>query len=146
MTTPDPALALVLACSQFTRLSTRRADVGVASVPWRITSTLQRRGEMRLSEIAAHEQVSRPTATTAIQRLEAEGIVSRRRDPQDARSSLVDLTPYGLTRLTAWRESLTASVAELLADIPEEDRTTLEEAAGILRRIIDTSEGTSPRA
>lgn len=146
MTSPDPALALVLACSRFARLSTRRADVGVSSVTWRITATLAQRGEMRLSEIAVHEQVSRPTATAAVQRLEAEGIVTRRPDPADARSALVALTPLGHERLTAWRARLAATVAELLADVPAEDRAALERAGEVLGRIIDSSEGTQPPA
>lgn len=146
MTSPDPALALVLACSRFARLSTRMADVGVSSVTWRITAALEARGPMRLSEIAAHEQVARPTATAAVQRLEAEGILSRRPDPEDARSALIELTPAGRERLDAWRERLAATVARLLADVPAEDRAALEQASEVLHRIIDSSEGTLPPA
>ena len=140
MPAPDSsALALTVACSRFTRRAVRGADVGVSSVTWRIISSLDRFGQMRLSEIAAFEQVSRPTATAAIQRLEEEGLVTRRPDPDDSRSSLVFLTDQGRTRLDAWRSRLAEVVEDLLVDLDADERATLARAADILGRVVDAA-------
>lgn len=142
----DPLpLELSLACSRFSRLAARRADVGVSSVGWRIASALDHRGPLRLSEIADHERVSRPTATTAVKRLEEHGILTRTQDPHDSRSWFVDLTPHGRAQLATWRERLGAGVGELLADVSPAERETLREAAGILRRLAEAGDD-APRA
>ncbi|HIW98744.1 MAG TPA: MarR family transcriptional regulator [Candidatus Nesterenkonia stercoripullorum] len=132
---------LVLACSRFSRLAARRADVGVSSVTWRITATLARFGEMRVSELATREQVSRPTTTATLKRLEEEGLIVRRADPDDARSTFVSLTLYGRQRLSQWYVALDASVEGLISDFPADDRAVLARAAEILARTVDSAEG-----
>ncbi|MGP9695361.1 MarR family winged helix-turn-helix transcriptional regulator [Brachybacterium sp. AOP25-B2-12] len=136
-TPPDPfPLDLTLACSRFSRLAARRADVGVSSVTWRVVAALGQRGELRVGEIAALEQVTRPTATTVVQRLEHEGVVVRRLDPADSRSSLVRLTDHGRERLATWRTKLGTEVGTLLADTSEEDRAVLHRAVELLGAIV----------
>lgn len=134
---PDPfPLDLTLACSRFSRLAARRADVGVSSVTWRVVAALGQRGELRVGEIAALEQVTRPTATTVVQRLEDEGLVVRRADPADSRSSLVRLTDRGRDRLATWRAELGTQVGTLLADITAQDRAVLHRAVELLGAIV----------
>lgn len=143
---PDSTAALAhdlpLACSRFARLAARRADVGVSSVTWRVTAALGRRGELRISDIAALEQVSRPTATTVVHRLEEEGLVVRRADPSDSRSSLVRLTDAGHERLHHWRGRLGDEVEDMLADVPETDREALARAVGIIATLLDEADTT----
>ena len=141
ITSEDLPTALVLACSRFTRLAARRADVGVSSVTWRITATLARFGEMRVSELAMREQVSRPTTTATLKRLEEEGLIARRADPDDARSSFVSLTGFGHQRLAQWYAALDETVEGLISDLPADDRTVLARAAKILARTVDSVEG-----
>jgi DNA-binding MarR family transcriptional regulator len=141
---PDLAFLLTRACSRFSRMAIRRADVDVSSVAWRITSMLDELGPMRLSEIALRENVARPTSTATIQRLEEAGIVSRTPDPTDARSRLVSLTEVGREHLTVWRSRLSEGASDLLGDLPAEDVATLERTVGILRTILETQEGTPP--
>ncbi|GAA1293735.1 MULTISPECIES: MarR family winged helix-turn-helix transcriptional regulator [Brachybacterium] len=146
MTTSPPASGdlpqhLALVCSQFSRLAARRSEVGVGAVSWRVVSTIERHGPLRLSEIADRERVSRPTATTVIQRLEEEGLVQREGDPTDSRSSLVTTTEQGSAQLAAWRRQLAVGVGGLLAPLPAEDLATLDRAAEILAGLIDTHDG-----
>ncbi len=140
-------LELTLACSRFARLAIRGADVGVSSVTWRIAAALDQRGELRISEIATLEQVTRPSATTAVQRLEEAGLVERRTDPSDSRSSLVRLTERGADQLREWRRRLSATVEVLLADLDDDDRGALRRTAEILYGILATADiagGTEP--
>ncbi|RCS63368.1 MarR family transcriptional regulator [Brachybacterium sp. JB7] len=146
VTTSPPASGdlpqhLALVCSQFSRLAARRSEVGVGAVSWRVVSTIERHGPLRLSEIADRERVSRPTATTVIQRLEEEGLVQREGDPTDSRSSLVTTTEQGSAQLAAWRRQLAVGVGGLLAPLPAEDLATLDRAAEILAGLIDTHDG-----
>ncbi|WP_257007703.1 MarR family winged helix-turn-helix transcriptional regulator [Brachybacterium alimentarium] len=146
MTTSPPASGdlpqhLPLVCSQFSRLAARRSEVGVGAVSWRVVSTIERHGPLRLSEIADRERVSRPTATTVIQRLEEEGLVQREGDPTDSRSSLVTTTEQGSAQLAAWRRQLAVGVGGLLAPLPAEGLATLDRAAEILAGLIDTHDG-----
>ncbi|MGO1390182.1 MarR family winged helix-turn-helix transcriptional regulator [Brachybacterium alimentarium] len=146
MTTSPPASGdlpqhLALVCSQFSRLAARRSEVGVGAVSWRVVSTIERHGPLRLSEIADRERVSRPTATTVIKRLEEEGLVQREGDPTDSRSSLVTTTEQGSAQLAAWRRQLAVGVGGLLAPLPAEDLATLDRAAEILAGLVDTHDG-----
>ncbi|MGO1946779.1 MarR family winged helix-turn-helix transcriptional regulator [Brachybacterium alimentarium] len=146
MTTSPPASGdlpqhLALVCSQFSRLAARRSEVGVGAVSWRVVSTIERHGPLRLSEIADRERVSRPTATTVIKRLEEEGLVQREGDPTDSRSSLVTTTKQGSAQLAAWRRQLAVGVGGLLAPLPAEDLATLDRAAEILAGLVDTHDG-----
>lgn len=146
MPTPSPASdelpqRLALVCSQFSRLAARRSEVGVGTVSWRVVATIERHGPLRLSEIADRERVSRPTATTVINRLEEEGLVAREPDPADSRSVLVSTTAQGSAQLATWRGQLAEGVGGLLADLPPEDLAALEHAAGILAALVDAHDG-----
>ncbi|UVY84456.1 MarR family transcriptional regulator [Brachybacterium sp. NBEC-018] len=128
---------LTLQCSQFARMAARTAQVGVSSVSWRVAATLQRRGPLRLSEIAERERVTRSTATAVIQRLEEEGLVERAPDPTDSRSWLVSLTPAGDEQLAAWRSQMAERVGPLLEQLPDADRETLARATEILADLVE---------
>lgn len=141
---PDPlARELPLVCSRFARLAARRADVGVSSVTWRVAAALDRRGELRISDIAALEQVSRPTATTVVRRLEEEGLIARRADPADSRSSLVHLTARGHERLDAWRVRIGREVALLLEGTDDAARASLAAAVEVLTGLLDDADPTT---
>lgn len=129
---------LTLVCSQFARMAARQSQVGVSSVSWRVLATIQRRGPLRLSEIADRENVSRSTATAVINRLEDEGLVDRAADPTDSRSWLVSLTPAGDTQLAAWRSQMAEHVGPLLDALPESDLDALSRAAGVLAGLVET--------
>lgn len=137
---PHPELpqTLALVCSQFARLAARRSEVGVGTVSWRVVATIERHGPLRLSELADRERVSRPTATTVIQRLEQEGLVRRDADPQDSRSSRISITAQGAEQLAQWRGQLAVGVGGLLTPLPEEDLAALDRAARILADLVET--------
>ncbi|MCG9631375.1 MarR family transcriptional regulator [Vibrio sp. Isolate30] len=54
---------------------------------------------IRLTDLAEEMQVTKPSATTMVQRLERKGLVERRPSPEDARSKLVVLTTKAETGL-----------------------------------------------
>ena len=131
---------LTVAASRFARTMARQADVGVSSVAWRLCSTLHRRGPLRLSEIADAENVTRPTATTAVHRLEEAGLVCRHTDPDDQRSSLIELTPEGLEALRRWTAALGEVARPMLATLTEDELDTLQRATVLLQRLAEAHE------
>ena len=54
---------------------------------------------IRLTDLAEEMQVTKPSATTMVQRLERKGLVERLPSPEDARSKLVVLTAKAETGL-----------------------------------------------
>lgn len=138
---PDSlALDLTLACSRFARLAARRTDVGVSSVTWRVASFLERGGAARISDIAAFENVSRPTATAVVQRLEQEGMVTREADPQDQRSFLISLSDHGRGVLAEWRGRLAVQGGQMLGELSADDRAALARATRILEDVLHAAD------
>ena len=84
-------------------------------------------GPCRMSDVAVVLRVDRSSATRAIDRLEAAGLVARRVDPDDARGIVVAATPAGLALLGRVRDRATAMLAEVLATFSTEDRDRLAE-------------------
>ena len=79
-------------------------------------------GPLTPSELAAREQIQRPTATRVLARLEEAGLVARTADPADRRSSLVATTPAGVALLASVRHRKDAYLAQRLERLsPAED-------------------------
>jgi DNA-binding MarR family transcriptional regulator len=124
----------------FTRSDVKRAMLGNAEpkLSWtdawllgRITDT----GPLRLSELAAWQEVDRSTMTTEVRRLEDLGLVERAPHPSDGRAVQVSATRAGTAR--HWRTKRTARVlyADLVADWSEAD---VEAATQVARRLTET--------
>jgi DNA-binding MarR family transcriptional regulator len=101
-------------------------------------ATIERRGPLTPSEVAAFERIQRPTATRVIARLEEAGLVERAADPADGRSSLVSITAEGRALLDAGRTRKDAFLAQRLDGLEAEEIATLERAAAILEKVLDS--------
>jgi DNA-binding MarR family transcriptional regulator len=98
-------------------------------------ATLERFGPRRLTELAAVEGVSQPGMTQIVSRLEREGLAERRSDPTDGRAVIVRITEAGRAELARRREAQAKRLAELLAELPEEDRAAIAAALPALDRL-----------
>ena len=103
----------------------RRADASVLKI-------LMRGGEQRGGEIAAKLGVDASVVSRQLTALEADGLVSRRPDPADARVGLVSLAPRGRAQLEALYSSYTQHLRAALADFDDDALLT---AADNLQRI-----------
>ncbi|GAB2639997.1 MarR family winged helix-turn-helix transcriptional regulator [Kribbella swartbergensis] len=115
----------------------RRADASVLKV-------LLRDGEQRGGELAAKLGVDASVVSRQLATLEADGLVSRRPDPADARVGLVSLAPRGKAQLEALYSSYTQHLRAALTDL---DDDAMLAAADTMRRIAHaiTEAGKSPR-
>src|SRR6476619_6532468 len=99
-----------------------RADggVGLGSVDvLRVASTTP---ECRVNDIAAALAITVGGASQAVDRLVAKGLVTRRPHAQDRRSSVVELTPDGQSRLLTAQAVIDAQLAVSLRQPLPEDR------------------------
>jgi DNA-binding MarR family transcriptional regulator len=103
-----------------------------------VLGTIERHGALTLGDLAAAERVQPPTITAAVDRLERNDLVARRRDAEDRRVIRVEITDAGRALLAATRTRKRAYLEEQLATLPARDRTTLERAASILERLLET--------
>jgi DNA-binding MarR family transcriptional regulator len=89
----------------------------------------------RLAEI---EGVAQPTMTRMVGRLEAEGLVERRRGAPDGRLVVVGLTVAGEAELTSLRVRYRTVLRELLEAAPDEQLEELLRAADALGLLVQT--------
>jgi DNA-binding MarR family transcriptional regulator len=100
-----------------------------------ILMTLQERGPMRMTALAAHQRVRTPTATVAIRRLEKLGLVDRSRDPTDLRAVVVRITPHGHAMRCNSLATRHVQFAAMLGTLSPEDRASLNEAMSPLEHL-----------
>jgi DNA-binding MarR family transcriptional regulator len=100
-------------------------------------ATIERHGPLTPSELAELERVKRPTVTRTLGCLDREGLIERMPDPDDGRSSLVSVNGKGRERLRRLRGRKNAYLARRMRDLPADDLRTLEQAAGILERMLE---------
>jgi len=91
-----------------------------------------KRTDARLTELAEALTVSLPVASRAVGALESEGYVIRRADPDDARASLLSLSPIGLDYVKARQSKFIAHFAERLAEWSDDD---VAQAEAVLSRL-----------
>lgn len=116
----------------------RQSDLGYSASQIAALATVSREGPLTPSEFADLEGVSRPTATGLIAHLDEQGLISRTQDPADGRSCRVTVSPQGRKLLASMRGRKNAVLLQGLARLDEEDRATLERAAVLLERMLET--------
>jgi DNA-binding MarR family transcriptional regulator len=110
------------------------APLGLSSSQARVVRQLAD-GPLRMSVIADRLAIVPHSVTDVVDRAERAGVVARRRDPQDRRSTLVELTPQGRHLLDQLDEARRESAARVFGPLTEEQRTEL---GTVLRAICGT--------
>lgn len=99
--------------------------------------TLEQGGPMRMGELARIENVSAPSITGIVGRLEERRLAARIPDPADARSTLVQVTDEARRVMADARRQSSIFLAERLGRLDLAERATLAEAVPLLSRLID---------
>ncbi len=94
-------------------------------------------GRIRMSDLAALEEVSRPTITRVAAELQTLGLIERATDPADARVGWLSATSAGRARLAEGQARRIAPLAEAMAGLSREERETLDAAAELLEGLVD---------
>ena len=134
----DLDLAPVAVFSRISRLARRDAFTahGIESWEFDVLAALRRAGspyELSPGRLLRETLVTSGTMTNRVDRLTARGLVERLPDPKDRRGVLVRLTAEGKAAVDGAFEALLAAESDLLADLPDKQRTQL---ATLLRSLL----------
>ncbi len=128
---------LRLVVTRLARRLRQQSDAAISPTQAAALATIERRGPLTLGELAETERVQPPTITAAVDRLETQGLVARRRDPDDRRVARVEVTRAGRKLLEQTRARTSAYLERRIDDLSARDRATLERAADILERVLE---------
>ena len=95
-------------------------------------------GPVTLSDLAAAEQVRPPTMTRIVNALEEQGLVLKKQNANDARSTLLSATSAGKKLLIEGRARRVNALAKQIDKLNAQQRNTLQQASEILKEVIRT--------
>jgi MarR family transcriptional regulator for hemolysin len=107
---------------------------------WLVLLTLEMRHHATQRSLAAAVGIEGPTLTHHLNRLEANGLVARARDPQNRRVQLVDLTGEGHAMFDRLRVAVVAFDQRLRAGMTPDDVARLSSLLGRLRANVGAAE------
>lgn len=141
MSAPNDDVEVVAdALSQATLLLTRYLvdSAGLSPSASTVLYRLDTDGPVRLTALATAAEMSQPSMTQLIQRLERRDLVTRSPDPADKRATLVSITDTGRQLFLDGRDGVHNRLRVLLTRLPEAERAALHLAAHVALPIIDT--------
>jgi DNA-binding MarR family transcriptional regulator len=101
-----------------------------------VLHTLSRMGPCRLSDLVRTEQIKQPALTSAVAKLERDGLVERRPDPYDGRAWMLSLTADGQSIVSRRHADRTERLSGLIGRLSPADRARLLSIAGVLDQIV----------
>ena len=116
----------------------QRVSPGMLPAAYKVFTTIVRREQVTLSALAETLMADKGQISRTVRELEDLGLITRTRDPEDGRSSLLSPTPEGLERLAAAR----APQESLLLDTL--DAWSLEDIGNLTRLLHALTSGESP--
>jgi MarR family transcriptional regulator for hemolysin len=110
----------------------RPLGFGMAYLP--VVIALEEHGPLQQKDLLAYARIEQPTMTALLARMERDRLITRKRDPTDARARLVALTPHATSVLSTVKEAMTAVVDEAMLGISAADRGILVRALQLVVR------------
>jgi DNA-binding MarR family transcriptional regulator len=102
-----------------------------------VLSRLDREGPATTAELARAERVRPQSMGATVAALEEVGMVERRPHPTDGRQMHVALSAHGAAVLKSRKDAKRTWLAQEIAQLDEQDQTTLLEAGRIIRRLAE---------
>ncbi|WP_287814811.1 homoprotocatechuate degradation operon regulator HpaR [Pseudomonas sp.] len=128
MSTPRPSLTLNLLQAREVAMSFFRPSLnqhGLTEQQWRIIRILRQQGELEINQLADLACILRPSMTGVLTRMEAAGMVRRRKAEQDQRRVLVTLDAEGEVLFESMSQDMERNYGRLQAEFGEEKLQTL---------------------
>jgi len=127
-----------------------RTAAGLSLSQLTLLDAVLTRGPLLVGQIAAHAGVSGPSATRMLKQLEQDGVVVRRRSPDDERKVVVDLTEHGRVLVEGQHRALRESQRRDYESLSPQEREVFVDVLQQMARMITkwsevpTGSGQSP--
>ena len=118
------------------RLRRELAPLGITGGQAALLHTVRTHPGIGVRELADLEGVSTPAMTAYVDRLQAAGLLARRKSERDRRRVELELTEDGLRLLRSARRRRTAWLAARLRRLSAEELDSVEAALPALRRLL----------
>lgn len=118
------------------RLRQEAQRAGVSALDALLLNQIKRNPGVGVCGLADAEQISRPTMSGHVKRLEAAGWIARANHAEDGRRSGLAITPEGQAQLDAVRQLRNDWLATRIARLTPDARAKLEDAAGPLLQLL----------
>lgn len=132
----DPA-QLSLTCGRVHRLAKRLAGIPTSSTQWRALYLIDTYGPLPIGHFTRLDGQGRSTSTRQIRELTNGGLITSTTDPDDARSTLIAITPAGSQRRREYEQAVGASVAPVLASLSSAEQASIASALPALEHLVD---------
>ena len=119
----------------FTRQLSTDFDIGIAE--WRLLTALDTQKDIAANEVAAIAGMDKVQVSRAVSRALGHGLVSRRRDQEDRRRTVLNLTDDGKRVVDASKPIARQFDAELRAKLGHANHQVLEQQLHELSKIAD---------
>lgn len=130
------AARLRLTTARLARLLRQQAGTGLSPSQQSVLVSINLHGPLTLGRLARIEQVTPPTITRIVSRLEDDGLVERQVDQDDRRVVRARITAEGQRRLEHSRQRRNAWLAQVLTDLDRAERRDLLAALPILEALV----------
>jgi DNA-binding MarR family transcriptional regulator len=102
-----------------------------------VLHTLSLKSPMRLTELTVNEQVTQSAITQLVTRLERDGLVERRPDPNDGRVVQVHITALGANVIDSRRLNRMTQLSKFSEGLTQEEKRAIASAIPALRRLVE---------
>ena len=127
---------LATVMGQFTRNFIRLPTTEKQSfITTSVLHTLTSEGPIRLTALTATEQITQSAVTQLVTRLERDGLVERRPDPEDGRAVLVGVTPAGARIIQTRQQDRVRRFTELMEALTPDEQHAIADALPALARM-----------
>jgi DNA-binding MarR family transcriptional regulator len=142
---PELAAQLIAVSSRLIRFAARESTSVVPRALARALAVIVDLGEPRISDIAAADRISQPTATNLVQKLEERGWVARTPDPSDARAVRIQITDAGRAAQLEFRRAAAEALTPRLERLGADQVTALVDGVDALTAVLEHGPTTSEK-
>jgi DNA-binding MarR family transcriptional regulator len=114
------------------KMEDRLGESGASIPRSRVLVEVANRGPVRVTDVAATVGIAQGTASTLLEALVRDGLVTRTEDPSDRRATGMIATPKGQQQAEAWLRAYQAITDELFSVLPRSSWPQLLEMLSIL--------------
>jgi len=138
MTTPRPSLTLTLLPAREATMAFFRPALNAHDLTeqqWRVIRLLRQQGELESHQLAELACLLKPSMSGVLKRLERDGLVARRKSPEDQRRVFINLTVKGQQAFLAMSEEMGRNYDKILSQFGEQKLQQLMQLLDEMKKI-----------